>query len=107
MQSRVAALLLGAGLSRRMGCCKQLLPLDGRPAIVWCLESLMAAGIAEITIVVGPAGGEIVTTVSHLPVTVARNKAVGSDMAQSVRTGLDLVGVEATGVLVCLADHPL
>src|SRR6266700_1467591 len=74
MQPRVTALLLGAGLSRRMGCCKQLLPLDGRPAIVWCLQSILAAGITELTVVVGPAGEE---------------------------------GAKVSGVLVCLADHPL
>jgi molybdenum cofactor cytidylyltransferase len=90
-----------------MGCCKQLLPLDGRPAVVRCVESILAAGIAEITVVIGPAGEAIAKAISHLPVAVARNEAVGSDMAQSVRTGLDRVGVEATGVLVCLADYPL
>ncbi len=90
-----------------MGCCKQLLPLDGRPAIVWCLQSILAAGITELTVVVGPAGEEVAKVIAHLPVTFAENASVGSDMAQSVRTGLATIGEEVSGVLVCLADHPL
>ena len=94
-------------MSRRMGCCKQLLPLDGRPAIVWCLESILAAGITELTVVVGPTGEEVAKAIAHLPVSVAENRSVDSDMAQSVRTGLATIGDEVSGVLVCLADHPL
>ena len=90
-----------------MGRCKQLLPLEGRPAVVRCLENIIAAGISDITVVVGAAGDEVVRAIAHLPVTVARNGMVGSDMAQSVRTGLESVDSAAGGVLVCLADHPL
>ena len=90
-----------------MGRCKQLLPLEGRPAVVRCLENIIAAGISDITVVVGPAGDEVVLAIAHLPVTVARNGMVGSDMAQSVRTGLESFDSAVGGVLVCLADHPL
>jgi CTP:molybdopterin cytidylyltransferase MocA len=90
-----------------MGRCKQLLYLDGRPAVVRCLESILAAGIGEVTVVVGPSGEEVAQAVAHLPVAIARNGIVGGDMAQSVRTGLEQVGSAASGVLVCLADHPL
>ena len=40
-------------------------------------------------------------------VSVALNPDPGSDMAASVRAGLGAIGAGATGVLVCLADHPL
>jgi molybdenum cofactor cytidylyltransferase len=90
-----------------MGCCKQLLPLDGRPAVVWCLENIMAAGIQDITVVIGPEGNHVVQAIAHLPVTVVRNGTIDSDMAQSVRTGLERVGSESGGVLVSLVDHPL
>jgi len=90
-----------------MGRCKQLLPLDGRPAIVRCVETIVAAGIGGITVVIGPAGDEVARAVAHLPVTLVRNGMTGSDMAQSVRTGLESVDGDAGGILVCLADHPL
>ena len=107
MQPRVAAILLAAGRSRRMGCCKQLLPLDGRPVIIHLLEGLLAAGPEEVIIVTGTTGMDIETAVSHLPVTVTRNPDPESDMAQSVRVGMGRVSSTASGVLVCLADTPL
>ncbi len=107
MPPQISALLLAAGMSRRMGRSKQLLPLDGQPAILRCLESILAAGVGEVTVVVGPGGEEVEKAVRHLPVTIARNRIVGSDMAQSVRTGLARLRGTVSGVLVCLADHPL
>ncbi|HTG81778.1 MAG TPA: nucleotidyltransferase family protein [Geobacteraceae bacterium] len=107
MQTHVSAILLAAGSSRRMGQCKQLLPLDGRPAIVRCLESILAAGVAGITVVVGADGTEVELAIAHLPVTVVLNTIYGSDMAGSVLVGLQRVGHKTSGILVCLADHPL
>ncbi len=90
-----------------MGKCKPLLPLGDRPVIHHCLASLIAAGILDIQVVIGPGGGEIATAISHLPVQVVSNPDPWSEMAVSVETGLRAVSADATGVLVCLADHPL
>jgi molybdenum cofactor cytidylyltransferase len=90
-----------------MGRCKQLLPLDGRPVIVRVLESLLAAGPAEVIVVTSPAGSDIEAAVAHLPVTFSRNGELGSDMVQSIRVGLARITPAASGVLVCLADTPL
>jgi len=105
--TKVSAILLAAGLSRRMGAPKPLLPLQGRPAVVRCLESLRDSGIAEIVLVVNPEGGDIVIAAKDIPFQVAVNELPGSDMAASVRAGLELVNRDATGVLICLCDHPL
>lgn len=107
MQPHVSAILLAAGMSRRMGCCKQLLPLDGRPAIVRGIESLLAAELDEVIVVVNPEGEEVAAAISHLPVTIAVNGTSGSDMAGSVRVGLERIAATASGVLISLADTPL
>ena len=90
-----------------MGAPKPLLPLQGRPAVVRCLESLRDSGIAEIVLVVNPEGGDIVIAAKDIPARVAVNELPGSDMAASVRAGLAVVDRDATGVLICLCDHPL
>ncbi|GFE58063.1 glycosyl transferase [Geobacter sp. AOG1] len=90
-----------------MGCCKQLLPLDGRPAIVRSVESLLAGGVDEVVMVINPAGEEVAAAISHLPVTVTVNGASDSDMAGSVRVGLAKVATTTSGVLIALADTPL
>ena len=43
MPDRVRAILLAGGESRRMGVCKQTLPLGGKPVIVHCVDALTEA----------------------------------------------------------------
>jgi len=90
-----------------MGAPKPLLPVQGRPAVVRCLESLRDSQVADIILVVSPEGGAIVEASGGFPVRVAVNELPGSDMAGSVKAGMSLVERDATGVLVCLCDHPL
>jgi molybdenum cofactor cytidylyltransferase len=104
---RIAALLLAAGRSERMGRCKQLLPLAGKPLVRHCLDTLIRAGLRDIVVVLGPAGREIAQVIHDLPVTIVENTSPASDMAESVRAGLAAVADDTQAVLVCLADHPL
>jgi len=107
MSGTVAAILLAAGKSRRMGSCKQLLPLGGTTVIGRCLDTLVAAGISEIVVVVSPEGGLVAEVAREFPVRVVVNSAAGGDMASSVRTGRDAVSAQASGVIVALCDYPL
>ncbi len=107
MITRVSAILLAAGTSQRMGKVKQLLPLAGKPAILCCLETIFASGIENIVVVLNAEAREIEETIRHLPLTIALNTEQSSDMAESVRTGLRRIRTGATGILVCLSDHPL
>jgi molybdenum cofactor cytidylyltransferase len=88
---RIAALLLAAGRSERMGRCKQLLPLAGKPLVRHCLEALIRAGLQDIIVVLGPKGREIAQVIHDLPVTMVENNGPASDMAGSVRIGLAAV----------------
>lgn len=90
-----------------MGKSKPLLPLGERPVIHHGLVSLIAAGIHDVLVVIGPAGDSISAAVDQLSVKVVRNPDPASDMAGSVRVGLRGISPNAAGVLVCLADHPL
>ena len=106
MLPTVSAIVLAAGSSRRMGRPKQLLPLPDRPALRRCVESVIAGGAPEVIAVIAQDSGT--GRVLHdLPVRIVCNSDRDSDMAGSVRTGLREVRENATGVLICLADHPL
>lgn len=107
MSGTVAAVLLAAGKSRRMGSCKQLLPLGGTTVIGHCLDTLVAAGISEIVVVVSPEGGLVAEAAREFPVRVVVNSAAEGDMASSVRIGRDAVSAQASGVIVALCDYPL
>jgi molybdenum cofactor cytidylyltransferase len=122
----VAAVLLAAGRSRRMGAFKPLLPFGAQTVIETCVNSLLAAGVCEIVVVVGHRAAEVRARLSHLPVRFALNAEVGSEMGVSIARGVeelsareawgsamtatpgDAVTAATTGgaVLIALADHP-
>jgi len=101
------AILLAAGNSCRMGVCKQLLPIAGKPAIVHCVETLIHAGVFSITVVVGKYRDVIQQTLGRLPVKIVENWHPNADMADSVRTGMTVIRDGASGVMICLSDYPL
>lgn len=107
MTGRVAAILLAAGKSRRMGSCKQLLPLGDRTVIARCLDTLVAAGINEIVVVVSPEGRDVAEAARKHPVHIMVNPESGGDMASSVRAGHDALTADARGVIVFPCDYPL
>ncbi|HET6459452.1 MAG TPA: nucleotidyltransferase family protein [Syntrophales bacterium] len=90
-----------------MGTVKQLLPVHDRPAVVRCVENIRGSKIADVVVVVSPAGSEIIEALSGLPVAITVNALLGSDMAASVRTGLNAVDPFSTGIFICLCDYPL
>ena len=104
----VAAILLAAGRSRRMGAFKPLLPFGAETVIETCINQLLAAGCDEIVVVVGHRAEEVRAQVSHLPVRFAVNDEAGSEMGVSIARGVEALNEDgATGaVLVALADHP-
>jgi molybdenum cofactor cytidylyltransferase len=105
--ARVGAILLAAGLSQRMGTCKQLLPLGEKTVIAHCLEGLLAGGAEEVIVVVGPQGGAVAEEVEDYPLTVVRTAIPHGDMAASALFGRDALSPGISGVLVALCDHPL
>ena len=90
-----------------MGQSKLLLPLKEKPVARHCLETIIASGIEDIVIVLGMDGDPLAKAVDGLPVRIAFNRNIESDMAESVRAGLHQVDTGSSGVLICLADHPL
>lgn len=61
------AILLAGGLSTRMGCCKQLLPLCGKPLIEYVIETLLEAGLTHLVITVNAETQQPITEmIEHL-----------------------------------------
>ncbi|MGC2062362.1 MAG: nucleotidyltransferase family protein [Thermodesulfovibrionales bacterium] len=90
-----------------MGQTKQLLPLGDRPVIAHAAGSIAEAGVQDIVVVIGKDHDAVRASLAHLPVRFASNDDPESDMAESIRVGLRELDPASSGVLVCLADHPL
>ncbi len=107
MQQQVTAILLAAGSAKRMGRLKQLLPLGGWTVIEHCIGAIVAAGVSDIVVVLGPDAAEITPVIHAYPVATAFNMEQESGMVGSARAGLHAASPSSGGILICLVDHPL
>ena len=90
-----------------MGQLKQLLPLGSLTAIEHCANTVLSSGITDVVLVISSDGAAVSSAIEPLPIRVAVNPDNGSDMAASVRVGLNALEDSASAVMICLADHPL
>jgi molybdenum cofactor cytidylyltransferase len=101
-----AAIVLAAGLSRRMGRPKLLLDLHGKPVIRHTVERVIAAGLEPVLVVVGPEHEALRQALEGLAVRFVINPAPEAGQASSVSAGITAVPTEATAVLIALGDQP-
>lgn len=104
---KIAAIMPAAGQSTRMGRPKQLLDLGGIPVIIRGLKTLARAGITDTHLVLGRNGEPAARLIVGRPVTIHWNTDPHSDMATSIRIGLQALDKDIRGVLIFLVDHPL
>jgi molybdenum cofactor cytidylyltransferase len=102
----VAAILLAAGRSRRMGAFKPLLPFGDRTVIECCIAKLRAADVDEIVVVLGHRAEEVREQLKHSQVSFAVNPDPDSEMSASIALGVAQVTSNAKALLLALVDHP-
>ena len=107
-----SVVLLAAGSSSRMkGDFKQLLPLptpQGRqPVIRVTTRAILAAQPAEVVVVTGHRGREVMYALADLPVTFRSNPRHAEGQMTSVTAGLSALQAPCSAVLICLADMAL
>src|SRR5690242_19117683 len=100
----VAAIVLAAGESRRMGQLKPLLPFGPRTVIETVVASLSASRVGEILVVTGHRSEEVEAALAQAPVRVVRNPDYRRGMLSSVQRGVAAAPAETTWFLVALAD---
>jgi CTP:molybdopterin cytidylyltransferase MocA len=107
-EPRFAALVLAAGLSRRMGAPnKLLLPVDGEPLIRRTVRTVLHTGFDEIVVVLGHEADAVAKALEPLGVSTVYNDAFASGQVSSVRAGLAALTMPVDAVMVCLGDQPL
>src|SRR5438876_11422655 len=102
----VAALILAAGQSRRMGAFKPLLPFGDQTVVESCIGNLRASEIDEIVVVVGHRADEVCEHLREADVRFAVNSDPESEMGVSIARGVEQVGKDAKALLIALVDHP-
>lgn len=104
--NEVAAILLSAGRSSRMGAFKPLLPFGEKTVIETCVDNLLGGGVRRIVVVVGHRAQEVREKLSHLPVSVAVNDEAGSEMGVSIMRGAEKLPEHVESIFIALVDQP-
>jgi CTP:molybdopterin cytidylyltransferase MocA len=102
----VAAILLAAGRSRRMGAFKPLLPFGSVTVAQCCVSYLLEGGAEHVVVVVGHRREEVRAALKHLPVSFAVNPAPESEMGESIASGVLELPDETEAILIALVDQP-
>ncbi len=107
----IPAVILAAGLSSRMGRSKALLPLEsGQTFIERIVRTFMAAGVADVVIVLGHEAAALGEAIDgfKLPVRTVVNRAFATGQLSSVLAGVNAVDRPGTrAMLMTLVDVPL
>jgi molybdenum cofactor cytidylyltransferase len=103
----VPAIVLAAGASRRMGRPKALLPVGDRTFVSRIVDTLSAAGLTDIFVIVRP-DTDLTREIAHAGARAIVNVRAEDGQLSSLVTGLDTVDAAGVdGVLVTLVDVPL
>ncbi len=104
---RIAALLLAAGQSRRMGSNKLLAEIDGRPMVARTAQRLLSSRARPIVAVLGNQADQVDAALGRLPVERVTNPVFADGLSTSLKRGLEALPPDIEGAIVCLGDMPL
>ena len=104
----VAAVILAAGASRRLGRPKQLLRYHGEALVRRTVRLAVEAGLAPVHVVVGHRGRQVSAALGALAsaVAVVTNRAWRAGMGSSLACGIGSLPVEVAAALVLVTDQP-
>lgn len=104
----IAALILAAGGSRRLGRPKQLEPWGSTTLLGHVIDLVESFPVDETWVVVGADLDRVLNEIGPRPVGIIQNPDWETGLASSLRVGLDALTQlsKADGVLVFLGDQP-
>jgi molybdenum cofactor cytidylyltransferase len=103
---KVAAIILAAGSSTRMGEPKQLLTLGSERLLERAIRVAQQAGCKPIVVVLGAAAEKIQAECSLGQTTVVMNPEWREGMASSIRYGVRQINGECDAALLMVCDQP-
>ena len=104
---RVAAIVLAAGQSRRMGRDNKLLALvEGRPMIAHAVDAMRESKADPVIVVTGHDAGRVGDVLDEASLRLVHNPDFADGLSTSLKVGLDALPDDVAGVLIGLGDMP-
>jgi molybdenum cofactor cytidylyltransferase len=105
--ARIGAVVLAAGLSRRMGKANKLLAeIDGGAMVTRVADAITASKASPTIVVTGHEAERVEAALAGRNVAFVRNPQYEEGLASSVRRGIAALPEDVAGVLICLGDMP-
>ncbi len=105
---RIAAVVLAAGRSSRMGAANKLLAdVGGAPMVRRVVDAATGSTARPVIVVTGNEHGRVQAALRGCKVTFVHNPDFVEGMSTSLQAGLAALAGTVDGALVCLGDMPL
>ena len=105
---KLAAIVMAAGISSRMGGFKPLLDIDGKSMIRRVVDLMLASGADPVVVVTGYRAGDVEEHLADTGVLFVRNERYyQTQMLDSLLAGATVLPSETERILISPADIPL
>jgi CTP:molybdopterin cytidylyltransferase MocA/SAM-dependent methyltransferase len=106
VSDRVTAIVLAAGAGSRFGGGKLLASLGGVPILQHVLDTLAAAGLEDVIVVLGRDSAVVETSIRWRSERRVTNPEPERGLSSSLQTGMAAIGPDTDAVLIVLGDQP-
>ena len=104
---RIAALVLAAGRSRRMGKANKLLSeIGGEPMVARVVRAAVDSKAGPVVVVTGHEAAKVRAALTGHDVAFADNPDYAQGLSTSLAAGLAALAADVDGAVVCLGDMP-
>lgn len=103
---KIAAIVLAAGRSARMGSNKLVSPIHGVPLVRRAVDAALASAARPTIVVTGCYDKEVREALFQLPVSIVKNPEYAEGLSSSLRCGIKATPADCDGAIVLLADMP-
>ena len=108
-KSSIAAIILAAGASRRMGQPKQLLPYKRQTLLCHVIRSALASECKPVIVVLGANAEQIKPTINKFPIKIVKNKNWTQGISSSINCGVTYIQeqyLDIDAVVFFTCDQP-
>ena len=103
----ISAIILAAGVSRRMGKENKLfLPLGGEALVAKLVKSVCDSNVSQVLVVLGHEAEQVKLQLDNFPLSFVYNPYFSEGMTTSIKSGIKEISQKCDGFLICLADMP-
>lgn len=104
--SKIRAIVLAAGESKRMGFPKMLLDFGGKTMLERVIQNITNSEIPDVIVVLGAEREKLTEIIERMPVSHCFNENYREGMLSSVKCGFRNIPADTDAVLVFQGDQP-